>query len=229
MIEIIEKTYNDINWDFTGNPTLKLSGWIKETIDPTPCYSHDLELVKKCAKEAVELTFDIPNTSLFVSHFEGLSRTNGWAQQIVDYDGNYDEEARCYTDKLYTIFFHGKRTPIHPAITRYLVAHEYGHIVEYWLEKNWNLKDRGIIDKYKKVRGLSSPPYYGPGTWHYTPGEVFANDFRVTLAKAEVEYWPHPGIERTPPQLEEWWKRVHADPSAERWAELQELAEVGDA
>lgn len=226
-MNVEERKTEDVIWSFTQEPKLKLNGWNSETIDPTPCYAHDMDVVRKCAAEVTELTWDIPDTTLFVSHFEGVSRTNGWTMNSVNYDGAYDEVEKRYTDTLYTIFFHGKRTPIHPAITRYLVAHEYGHIVQYWLEKKWDLDDDKLIDLYAKARNLERPKYYGPGTWHYTPGELFANDFRITLAKAEVEYWPHPGIERTPPHLEEWWKNTLQSSTKERWAELRDLG--GDA
>lgn len=226
-MQVVEKKYEDIVWSFRGDPGFALTKYTTEKIDPTPCYTHDPELVQKLADEVTELTFDIPGTTIFVSHFEGDSRTNGWAQSTTDYYGGYDEEKQRYTDKLHIIFLHGKRTPIHPAVTRYLVAHEYGHIVENWLEEKWELGDRNELrETYGKVRGLKDTGFYGPGTWHKSPGELFANDFRITLAKAEVEYWPHPGIPRTPRALMNWWNRVREDPSVERWAELRDLDEL---
>lgn len=222
------ESLDKINWSFDRDPQLRISSrhYRSVPVDPTPCYTHDLKLVKNEVAK-LENLFDIP-TVFYVAAFECISRTNGFADSQPDYDGNYDKEQGRYTDKVYWVFLSGKRTPIHPAMTRYLVSHEYGHIVEYWLEHNWGAKELSLKQLYKKVRKLPDQPGYGPGTWHLSPGELFANDFRITLAKEETEYWPHPEVERTPPALEEWWRRVHKDPSKERLDELYELNETAE-
>lgn len=220
-----ELKYEDVRWDFRGEPQFKLAseegGYGANTsVDPTPCYPHNIDLVAKLLEE-LQSIFPIPNVKCYVSHFEGTERTNGWAQRCEQYYGDVPDEQKVQ----YLIFLSGKRTPIHPAMTRYLVAHEYGHLVEYWLKDSWKEKRHEIRDVYKTVRGLPDTTYYGPGSWHLIPGEVFANDFRVVVAKHETEYWPHPGVERPSAQVEAWWRTVHEDPTnKERWGELLELS-----
>src|SRR5205823_804865 len=136
------------------------------------------------------------------------SRTNGATHVEVDYDGPQDAKGN-YTGRIGSIYLSAKRIPIHPAMTRYLVAHEYGHVVEEWLNERLGnkLHDDTLIGFYRQLRSLDKPRAYGAGEWHRTPGEVFANDFRVLVCGVEPEFWPHPGIERpeTSYTIRGWW------------------------
>jgi hypothetical protein len=122
------------------------------------------------------------------------------------------------------IFLCGKRVPPHPAVTRYLVAHEYGHNVEYMLniargaQSAW---DEALSIEYAQVRGLpDSTLHHGDGgNWHDSIHEIIACDFRILVCETEVEFWPHAGIARPEhvPALAAWWAeaRQAADKPAE--------------
>jgi hypothetical protein len=65
-----------------------------------------------------------------------------------------------------------------------------------------------VLDEYARLRGIAKPQHEAAaGCWHSAIGEVFACDFRILVAKTEVEFWPHPGIER--PEgiraVRDWW------------------------
>lgn len=183
----------DLVWNFSSKPGLNVpngywsSGQVyhrKVDVDPFPCYAHNTARAYKSAKEATARFPLDGELTLCVAFFEDEGRTNGWMTEGIDYREN-DEKAPYIA----SIFLSGKRIPLHPAMTRYLVAHEYGHVVQYWLEKRFDAKD--LMNRYKKMRGVEDPAYYGGRTWHASVGEVFANDFRIVGLEAEMEFWPH--------------------------------------
>lgn len=142
--------------------------------------------------------------TFWVSDREDTSRANGWSnlEQI------YDEE-----EKHAHVFLNGKRVPPHPAMTRYLVAHEWGHHVEWALnapeDGQGNHQDERLIGTYSALRGLNAEHnHHGQGgNWHNAQAEIFACDFRLTQA-VETEFWPHPGIKRIQPSdlsIKSWW------------------------
>jgi hypothetical protein len=200
----------DLEWPWTGNPNLythKLGDWRKPiAVDPFPCHPHERDDVLRMV-ERVEKAFPIGfKPDYFLLHFETMERTNGWADKVW-FQSEEDPQKRLW--KPY-IVLSGKRIPIHPAMTRYLIPHEYGHIVEDWIEHVRGMQvDRGVLRaEYAEMRGIETPKTsYGGHSWAVSPGEVLANDFRICVVGAESEFWPHKGIKhplRLPHVIEYW-------------------------
>jgi hypothetical protein len=216
---VIAVTADQLAWRFENDhPTARTGNRYGTKVDPFPCYAHDLGLVAGMLGHVERVLEDRGaalkhKPTIYVLDREPLARTNGWAE--VDhryYDADCTEP--CCADKTVKwdgkIVLAGKRIPPHPGVTRYLVAHEYGHHVEYELLHRRDLQpgDEAVRTEYAAIRGLTNPAYYGGGTWHASPGEVFANDFRILVAGIEPEYWPHPGISHpnTEPDVATWWR-----------------------
>jgi hypothetical protein len=185
----------DVQWPFGEDPTFrcKLDQTYDHTvkIDPFPCYAHDAKLVEEVV-EQVESRFPVgfPPKYFLLEH-EAINRTNGYADRHIHYGNGkepYDWEP--------LILLHGKRIPIHPAMTRYLVAHEYGHVAQWWIEHCRGIKAATTTDmdrEYMEIRN-GSDNEYGGGRWHTNVGELIANDFRICVTGVEMEFWPHPGF-----------------------------------
>ena len=169
-------------------------------VDPAPCYPHDVALVQRQFNRMRELApLPIPMKVAILSR-EPLERTNGWYNDEHGYDEN---------DKgspVGVIYLAGKRIPPHPAMTRYLVSHEYGHAVAYHLARF-----RGeTMDQFKTMYldyRSNATRDYGCGHWHSNVGELIANDFRILVAGVEAEFWPHAGFARPEdlPALGQFW------------------------
>lgn len=196
-----------LEWPFEQPPQFRI-GWGSSTYpvkaDPFPCYAHDIELVRKIAGR-VERIFPIGReVIIYCPRFDVEGRTNGFTQRGWDWS---EEVPRPWNA---SIVLAGKRIPLHPAMTRYLVTHEYGHVAEYWIEQLRGYKqDRNEIHaEYAKIRGENKGKFYGGGQWHAQLGEVFANDFRILVCEAEEEFWPHPDYPRPEdvPAVREWWE-----------------------
>lgn len=216
MIKVVAKESTELSWSFDGShPTVPLGehgGYAtSEQVDPFPAYSHNYALAKN-ELQRVANAFPIAwPVTLYLLPYECIGRTNAFASaSVFDYDKplstpapNGDEyERRPF------IVFSGKRIPIMPAMTRYLAAHEYGHIVEDWIAAQRGIKDHVLIREYADMRKMFFPKSYGGG-WHLTPGEVFANDFRVLVCGAETEFWPHlvPNPLEVPCVID-WWNKA---------------------
>ncbi len=190
---IIEVKDEDLYWDWdssqptyvTKTPKSCYGGTTK--FDPFPCYSHNRDLVTKTVIQ-VEKFFPIGfNTYYFLFPFEPICRTNGQAQtNTLDYDDNRNMSTWDGVIELY-----GKRIPPHPAMTRYLVSHEYGHIVDSWLCRCLDKGINGLDVEYAQMRGIDYNGGYGGRKWHTNIGEIIANDFRICVTGIEKEFWPH--------------------------------------
>jgi len=162
-----------------------------EDVDPFPAYSHDIRLVRSVAAD-VARRFPIPQPiTIAVLEKESVKRTNG------ECEIHYDHKTKPYKWTA-SIKLWGKRIPPHPAMTRYLVAHEYGHAVAQELAyRRGDLTCDELYKEYRRIRRLSTAPRDGNGgTWHAAVTEIFANDFRILVAGVEPEFWPHPGVAR---------------------------------
>jgi hypothetical protein len=213
-ITVVALTARDLCWPWDREPFFTIPAPGKQfytrsaTVDPFPCYAHDLELVQRSAR-AVARTLPFAEPIVFATlTFESVKRTNGECD--ISYD--YKNEKGKPDPWGGSITLWGKRIPPHPAMTRYLVAHEYGHAVAKALSFRRGERDSdALYREYRRLRGLRNirPGSYGGATWHASTAEVFANDFRVLVAGAETEYWPHPGIERPEriAAVRRWWAR----------------------
>jgi len=97
-------------------------------------------------------------------------------------------------------------------MTRYLVAHEYGHCVDYWMNFKRGSKDEVVTDfdrEYAALRGVEANSDYGALKWHRNIGELIANDFRICVCNVEPEFWPHPGFAHPHdlPHVNEFWEK----------------------
>lgn len=161
-----------------------------EYVDPFPCYSHNIELVKKCA-ERVESLFPLGILPMYyILSNESFSRTNGQCSCPEIYDDKYKGKVASPFEPIITLS--GKRIPLHPAMTRYLIYHEYGHAVEEWIRFKLDKTERkDFLKKYCEIRGIEYKEKYGVLNWHNAAQEVFANDFRIIIGGIEEEFWPH--------------------------------------
>lgn len=181
-------------------------------VDPMPGYAHDEDLVRAmlvACQKANEIVVPFAPEVLLISH-EVTTRTNG--QTHLEWDYHEDPAPEDDTQRRWhgVILLSGKRIPPHPATTRYLVGHEYGHVVEDWIIRQRHEKPHSsdLLDEYAEMRGLPHREKRASGgRWHEATQEVFACDFRLLRAGIEPEFWPHPGIARPDevPGLAEWW------------------------
>lgn len=195
---IIEIRAADLHWGFNEpaphwKTRPRLAYIERKPVDPFPCYPHNRAQVEEAAAR-VESLFPVRIPPLwYLTEFEDMGRTNGWASANEHWNTKGKERER---DIEPYIVLQGKRIPIHPAMTRYLVGHEYGHVVQYFLERELGQAENDQFEKeYANLRGLAFRDDYGGGRWHTNTGEIVANDFRIIVARLEVEYWPHPEVE----------------------------------
>jgi hypothetical protein len=192
---VVELKTEDLGWPFEGGSQFRVGprgSYRTVKADPFPGYGHDPMLVREMA-ERVENAFAVGFLpTYYVLHHEAEERTNGHANRAFDYDGR----KKPYPWEPW-IVLSGKRIPPHPAMTRYLVAHEYGHVVQWWIEHQRGIEDQAqttFDHEYVKMRPGASFEY-GARNWHREVGELIANDFRICVTGIESEFWPHEGFE----------------------------------
>lgn len=190
----------DLEWPFhKEHPVIPaLNNW---GVDPFPAYPHDHAVVKATLAACAAAFKPQTRVLYYVSEFEDFGRTNGWSTQKWLY-GDEAEESPWNA----VVFLAGKRIPPHPAVTRYVVAHEYGHHVEWWLEREHDMPSGALAELYADFRCLRG--HGSGGRWHDAASEVFACDFRILLAGVESDYWPHMGISHPleDKKVQEWWR-----------------------
>jgi hypothetical protein len=197
-------------WSFEQDVPRYIANGHDVKVDAFPAYPHNIALVESILKSvSKKFPIDWPVT-LYVLSNEVLERTNAYAQgQAFNYNKKFDEandHDEWYPREPY-IVFSGKRIPILPAMTKYLVPHEYGHIVEDWIAYKQNRRDYDLLKEYAEIRKLEPNPKSYGGGWHLDHGEIFANDFRILICKSTPDFWPHlvPRPEDCP-AIVKWWK-----------------------
>jgi hypothetical protein len=219
--KIIELTRDELQWDMnhhSNGPCFRgIENWPLGTVDPFPCYGHSADLARTTL-ETVAAAFPINHdVVVYLAPFESVVRTNGETSRQFIYDYSPDRDPNAESDWAIQITLWGKRIPPMPAMTRYLVAHEYGHATAYHIAAELPIPRIGrnapepsekLYPAYRELRGLNEATEHrsGGGTWHQATAEIFANDFRVLVAGVELEFWPHdcPRPEAVP-GLAEWW------------------------
>lgn len=181
------------------------------TFDPFPGYPHDADVAQGAADLVSACVPPLWDVDCYLADREESSRSNGHSN--VHEGGHYEGDEWVKDEPSGLIMLSGKRIPPHPALTRYLVGHEYGHNVEYMLNSLRGARHVSSCDdlerEYAAMRGL--PPesvHHGEGaTWHDSCCEILACDFRILACNVEAEFWPHPGIPRPElvPALKGWW------------------------
>ncbi len=181
--------------------------------DPFPAYPHDAGVAAGAADKAAQACPPLYDIEIYLPNREEVGRTNGYSTNC--YPRSFVDGEWVTGLPLGLIVMSGKRIPPHPAMTRYLVGHEYGHHVCWMLGKlrgAGHLQDDSWLAEYATLRGLpdTTPPNGSGGNWHRALEEIFACDFRTHLG-VENEYWPHPGIPRAADVAAEnssfrsWW------------------------
>lgn len=177
------------------------------TFDPFPGYPHQADDVRAAAAHVEAMCPPTWDVELYVADREEVGRSNGFSTYHAG--GHYENGEWVQGSPTGLIMLSGKRIPPHPAVTRYLVAHEYGHNVEWMLQVARGAQIHGseVMAEYGALRGLSAHHGSG-GRWHDSAHEVFACDFRILVCGVEPEFWPHPGVPRPEAAgvpVEAWW------------------------
>lgn len=180
------------------------------TFDPFPAYPHDRAVVDEAVAHVTKACPPLWDVELYVADREETGRSNGYSS--LNEGGQYVDGEWVKGDPTGLIMFSGKRIPPHPAVTRYLVAHEYRHNVEWMLNRvngARHLQGDEVVQQYAELRGLTDEHMHAGsgGRWHDAVHEIFACDFRILVCQVEPDYWPHAGVPRPTETaaLSDWW------------------------
>lgn len=198
--KVIQKQPGDLIWPFAGTPYFnveKISDKYERhvEVDPFPCAVHNMETV--CEHVArIESVF--PTNELIqwiILPNETTNRTNGWAMKESIWSNDKEIEKKHKVECL--IVLSGKRPIVHPSMTNYLVAHEYGHAVDYWItacmreETGAKSSSQPFHEEYAKMRDVELKTEYGGGRWVDNIMEIIADDFRIIVSKTDQHFYPH--------------------------------------
>lgn len=196
--------------------------------DPFPAYAHQRTIIDDAVRHVLGCWTPAWDVDLYNTNREEVARSNGHSALVRT--GQYEPCTEEHDDGLCgktvyvknpisgMIVLSGKRIPPIPPMTRYLVAHEYGHNVEWMINAARgaeNPDDETLMGDYVKVRGLDeSALHHGSGgRWHDSAAEIFACDFRIIVCGVLEDSWPHPGTQRPEVRLglERWWADVKTE------------------
>jgi hypothetical protein len=237
-LAVHELGFEEILWSYDSDPSIRPRKFFGDKlgyqtkIDPTPCHGHDLGLIEETLQRCHELAPLCNPVTVSILRLVDRRSSNGWAQQQWDSGGCYTpDDCQCDIIELDgettkkkrrrnwdgIIVLSGRLTEIHPAIGRYVVPHEYAHILEDALGLIRHDGDgdpgRRLLRDWAKARRIPQEAFelsYMPANHHLIPGEVFANDFRYWVAGAETEWWPHHDVctplgARGTKRAQAWW------------------------
>jgi hypothetical protein len=180
------------------------------TFDPFPAYPHHLDEVRDTVQHVVRCCPPLWTIDVLVADREEVGRSNGFSD--VNVNSHYEGD-EWVDDPKGLIMLSGKRVPPHPAVTRYLVAHEYGHHAEWMINRTQDtksLRDETLVAEYARLRGVTSVHHGSGGRWHDGAHELMACDFRILVCEVEPDYWPHPGMPRPEAVagVADWWAQA---------------------
>jgi hypothetical protein len=216
--KVIQKSPTDLIWPFKGEPYIIVNK-IADTynrnvqVDPFPCGVHDKRLVEKFVGRIEQI---FPTNAILqwaIIPFETCERTNAWAQSDSIWSAEASIKQKHKIDCL--IVLSGKRPIVHPAMTEYLVAHEYGHIVDYWItacmkEETGEREEDVFRKKYAEVRGIEYQSTYGGGRWVDNIMEVIADDFRIIMGKTDPDFYLHSCTHPlSEPRIINYWNELY--------------------
>lgn len=199
------------SWSFRDSSLRWAHKACSSAFDPFPAYGHNLDVARAAAQYAAEICPPLYDIDIRLANREETGRTNGFSTNT--YVRQYEGDECVSKTPLGLIVLSGKRIPPHPAMTRYLVGHEYGHHICWMLGSArgaTHLQDDSWLPDYARLRGLDVDEVWhhgAGGNWHNSISEIFACDFRIMVLAVEPEYWPHPGIPHpdTVDNLAAWW------------------------
>jgi hypothetical protein len=213
-IHVEEYGSDELEWSYHSRIPKFRAGSLTFNADPFPGYAHNKGVVEQTAKLCYAAVKNHIPVYVHLPAFDQDGGTNGFTHL----DQDYDNERKKWVPKENHIVLLGKRTPLHPAMSRFIMAHEYGHAVEDWMIALWDYDQHNddFLEYYRDKRGLS--PFQalrgtGPNEWWRAVAEIFADDFRILCTGIEEEHWPHGTVPR--PEyvngLSTWWDDAMAE------------------
>jgi hypothetical protein len=227
----MEIGFDDLHWGYGEEPTIHPHRHFGDgkaytvKVEPAPAYAHSAGQVEFLLYECNRLAPVCAPVTVNILHVSDRRGVNGWAQQQWEYSACHTpDDCQCETSTGKTrnwdgvIVLSGRTTEIHPAIARYVVPHEYGHLVEDALglirygHEDTNDPAALLIREWASVRKIPEEVFnlpYGRLTHHLVPTEIFANDFRFAIG-FETDWWPHGEVvpplgKRGTAKAVRWW------------------------